>query len=185
MSPLCGILRDGLEDYLAERLPAPQRRILREHLAACDACRSQAVARDVSLAFAHPFSPEPTSAADVDAVLASVRAGVAHIEAERRIAGGRRGRRVSAAAAAAAFVLLALTVPGGARRESTVAALPAPAAPVPTQAAAAAPAAEFEAAGMPADDAAPSSGATVYNLNPGAGREEPRVVWIVDRGLDI
>jgi hypothetical protein len=25
----------------------------------------------------------------------------------------------------------------------------------------------------------------VYELNPGAGREEPRVVWIVDRGLDI
>ena len=27
--------------------------------------------------------------------------------------------------------------------------------------------------------------ATVYDWNPGAGREEPRVVWIVDRGLDI
>ncbi len=30
-----------------------------------------------------------------------------------------------------------------------------------------------------------SSDATVYDLNPGAGREEPRVMWIVDRGLDI
>jgi hypothetical protein len=27
--------------------------------------------------------------------------------------------------------------------------------------------------------------ATVYDWSPGAGREEPRVVWIVDRGLDI
>ena len=30
-----------------------------------------------------------------------------------------------------------------------------------------------------------SNDATVYEWSPGAGREEPRVVWIVDRGLDI
>jgi hypothetical protein len=27
--------------------------------------------------------------------------------------------------------------------------------------------------------------ATIYDWNPGAGPEEPRVVWIVDRSLDI
>ena len=36
MSPVCAILRESFDDYLADRLPAPQRRILREHLAACD-----------------------------------------------------------------------------------------------------------------------------------------------------
>jgi hypothetical protein len=38
---------------------------------------------------------------------------------------------------------------------------------------------------VPAEAGLPSSSATVYDWNPGAGREEPRVVWIVDRGLDI
>jgi hypothetical protein len=82
-------------------------------------------------------------------------------------------------------VLTALTVPGGAfRREPRVAALPA-SVPVPTRAASVPADAGLEPAALPADTAAPASNATVYDLNPGAGREEPRVVWIVDRGLDI
>ena len=34
MSPICSILRASFGDYLGDALPAPQRRILREHLAA-------------------------------------------------------------------------------------------------------------------------------------------------------
>ena len=46
----------------------------------------------------------------------------------------------------------------------------------------------LQPAGLPAQASAAATdatAATVYDLNPGAGREEPRVVWIVDRGLDI
>jgi hypothetical protein len=45
-------------------------------------------------------------------------------------------------------------------------------------------AAAVQPAGLAAEAPA-SSESTVYDWNPGAGREEPRVVWIVDRGLDI
>ncbi|HWZ84920.1 MAG TPA: zf-HC2 domain-containing protein [Thermoanaerobaculia bacterium] len=184
MSAICGILRASFDDYLADRLPAPQRRILREHLAECDGCRGAALGRDASFAFARPLADD-VAPAEAAAILASVRAGVAHLEADRRIRAGRPTRRRSAVAAAAAAVgLLALTVAGGsARRESPVAALPA-VAPTPV-ADSVLSGGEFEAAGLPAESAAPLSNATVYDLNPGAGREEPRVVWIVDRGLDI
>jgi hypothetical protein len=86
------------------------------------------------------------------------------------------------AAAAAAALALALLIPGGgsARRVRTAEARPA-ATPSAAQAAAAQPL----PATRPVEPAVSSSEATIYDLNPGAGREEPRVVWIVDRGLDI
>ena len=55
MSALCPILRTSFDDYLADALPPPQRRMLREHLAACDECRREAVAKDPTFAFARPF----------------------------------------------------------------------------------------------------------------------------------
>ncbi len=182
MGPVCGILRESFDDYLADALPAPQRRMLREHLAGCGACRDAAAAKDASFVFARPTPPEEVSAGEAAGILAAVRTGVAHIETERRIAGGRGRRRPAVAAAAAAVALLALLVPGSpARRAAEVAAVPVPTrvAPEPASVAGIAPAA------LPADAEAPPSHATVYDLNPGAGREEPRVVWIVDRGLDI
>jgi len=227
VSPLCPIVREGLADYLGERLPAPQRRILREHLAVCAECGQAAAAQDASLVFARTPS-EDVSAEETASILASVRTGVAHIEAERRIRASRPSRhragRVAAAAAvillaltipastrrdtrlasapaappvptqaadvlppagmAAAVTLLALTIPAGSRRDTRVASAPA-ASPVPTRAAAGPAAAGMAEAALPQEAAAPADGATVYELNPGAGREEPRVVWIVDRGLDI
>ncbi|HEY1433832.1 MAG TPA: hypothetical protein VGG65_00575, partial [Thermoanaerobaculia bacterium] len=143
-----------------------------------------AAGRDASLVFARAL-PEDVAPSETAAILASVRTGVAHLEAERRLAGPRSSRRRSAvAAAAAAAALLALTVAGGSsRRDAAVAALPV-ATPAPARAAIQVPGA-LEAAGLSGEPAAPPSTATVYDLNPGAGREEPRVVWIVDRGLDI
>jgi len=184
MSAICGILRESFDDYLADRLPAPQRRILREHLAACDGCAAAAAGKDASLVFARAL-PEDVSPSEAAAILASVRAGVAHLEAERRIARPAR-RRSAVAAAAAAVGLLALTVAGGSsRREAAVAALPV-STPIPAAAPVqAVPGGGLEAAGLSEEAAAHPSNATVYDLNPGAGREEPRVVWIVDRGLDI
>jgi anti-sigma factor RsiW len=184
VSPLCPIVRESLADYVGEHLPAPQRRILREHLAGCEECREAAAARDASLVFARPFAAEDVAPDEAASILASVRTGVGHIEAERRIRASRPSRkRAVRVAAAAAVSVLALTIPAGSRRDARVA--PAPAAPaVPTRVAAASSAGLAEAA-LPEEAASPSEGATVYELNPGAGREEPRVVWIVDRGLDI
>jgi predicted anti-sigma-YlaC factor YlaD len=183
VSPLCPIVRESLADYLGERLPAPQRRILREHLAGCEDCRDAAAARDASLVFARPFTAEDVAPDEAASILVSVRTGVAHIEAERRIRASRPSRKRVRVAAAAAVALLALTIPAVSRRDARVAS--APAAPaVPTRVAAASSDGLAEAA-LPEEAASPSEGATVYELNPGAGREEPRVVWIVDRGLDI
>jgi len=182
---LCSIVRESLADYLGERLPAPQRRILREHLAGCAECRDATSAQDASLVFARPFSAEVVAPEEAAWILASVRTGVAHIEAERRIRASRPSRKRGArVAAAAAVALLALTIPAGSRRDARVASAPAAPASTPVAASSADGTGLAEAA-LPEEAASPSEGATVYELNPGAGREEPRVVWIVDRGLDI
>ena len=187
MSPVCGIVRASFDDYLGDALPAPQRHMLREHLAACPECLTEAASKDASFLFARPGA-EPVAPDETARILAGVRAGVGHIQIERRIAMATRRRFTGAAAAAAAAIvaLLVMTVPGGsgARREPEIAALPAPA-PSPAASEQAAVSSGIAPAGLPAEAAAPSSGATVYDLNPGAGRGEPRVVWIVDRGLDI
>jgi len=191
MSAICPILRSSFDDYLADTLPAPQRHILREHLATCDDCRRAALEKDSTFAFASPFSPEPVEAADAARILASVRTGVALSRTERRLrrTGARRasGRKIAASiAAAAAGLALVLLTPGGgsARRVETAAARPA-AAPVARELPAAQPLQLPLQVARPVEPAASSSEATIYDLNPGAGREEPRVVWIVDRGLDI
>jgi len=186
MSAICGIVLAGLDDYRADALPAPQRRILRDHLAACAVCREAATAGDASLLFARRLD-ENVPAEEVEDVLAAVRTGVAHIEAERRLRRPGRGRRW--AAAAAAIALAALLAPAvSLRRERSAAVASAGAGARVTAAAPAkrlAPETGVEPAASAGEAGAPTSNATVYELNPGAGREEPRVVWIVDRGLDI
>jgi anti-sigma factor RsiW len=184
VSAICGIVRAGLDDYLSDTLPAPQRRILRDHLAACAVCREAATGRDASLAFSRRFD-ESVPAEEVADVLAAVRTGVAHIEAERRLRRPGRGRR--GAAAAAAIALAALLAPAVSSRRETGAVAASNGAGVRVTAPAMRAAAEtgIEPATASAEAGAPASSATVYELNPGAGREEPRVVWIVDRGLDI
>ncbi|HEX4439037.1 MAG TPA: zf-HC2 domain-containing protein [Thermoanaerobaculia bacterium] len=187
MSVLCPILRasGSLDDYLADTLPAPQRRILREHLAACDECRRAAIEKDASFAFARPFAAEPVGASDAARILASVRTGVALRQTELRISRtSASGHRIAGSVAAAAAALaLAVLIPGGGSPHHVQTAAAHASAPslAPVQASAARPLQVIR----PAEPAAVSSEATIYDLNPGAGREEPRVVWIVDRGLDI
>ena len=180
MSAICGIVLAGLDDYLSDALPAPQRRILRDHLAACAACREAAVSRDASLLFARRVE-EDVPAEEVAGVLAAVRTGVAHIEAERRLRRPGRGRR--AAAAAAAIALAALLAPAVSSRRETAAVAGAGVRVTATAERAIPVAGVAPAAAGDSGDSV--SSATVYEMNPGAGREEPRVVWIVDRGLDI
>jgi anti-sigma factor RsiW len=172
----CETVRDRLAGYLEDNLIAADARAVREHVAACPACRDDAVARDPSLLFARAGSEE-VSSEDVAAVLAGVRAGLALRKTERKLGSGRSRRRLGATAAAAALAAMVLVLPGSGRRpaETLTVATPAPAAAAPgfSPAGAASPGGTF-----PAD-------ATIYDWNPGAGTEEPRVVWIVDRSLDI
>lgn len=175
MSPICSILRPSFEDYQKDTLPAPQRTMLREHLSTCAECREQAIAQEPAFLFARPLREE-VGAPEAERILASVRTGVALMETERRIRSSRRRFAGSAAAAAAVAALVLLAPVRGGRNtpmlpQAAVTRTEGPAPPDSSLAAA-------EPAANPAE-------ATVYEWNPGAGREEPRVVWIVDRGLDI
>ncbi len=194
MSALCPILRGSFEDYRRDALPAPQRRILRDHLAVCPACRDAAAAEDPTMLFVRPFPAAELPAEDAQRILANVRTAVAFAETERRLRRTSRRRfagGAAAVAAAAAFAALLLTEPVGSRVDT----LPSASAGPTSGAAEGAP--ELAAPGeLPASSVQPaaldvaevegvSNDATVYEWSPGAGREEPRVVWIVDRGLDI
>jgi len=178
MSAPCRDIRERLADYLEERLPSGEGRCLKAHLAVCGACRDEAGRIEPAVLFART-EPEEVSAEDAARILSGVRAGVALKEAERKLSGARarRRRRIAAMASAAALAAMTLVLPGSGRRPEA----PAPAAAHRTETGGRgfAPAARggIERT-FPAD-------ATIYNWNPGAGIEEPRVVWIVDRSLDI
>lgn len=193
-SPVCAIIRHSLGDYLRESLPAPQRSMLRDHLAACLDCRAAAVASDPTFRFARPL-PQEVPADESLEILAAVRTGVDLLQAQRRLGSRARRVRLSASSAAAAAVAAAILLSSGwgilrsrslpAPATGVAAAAPQRLSPIPQPASEAAeaggalqPAGRAEAVSSPSD-------ATVYDWNPGAGREEPRVVWIVDRGLDI
>jgi hypothetical protein len=190
MSAICAILRGSFEDYSRDTLPPPQRRILREHLAGCPECRGVASAQDPTILFARPIREEIPQA-EQEQILAAVRTGVALMKTERRIVPKSRRRLGGAAAAAAAAAILLLMSPGPGTHRTAEASLADGSAirPAPVPASGVAPATAQSSVLDPAalvEEAEPaSSHATVYDLNPGAGRGEPRVVWIVDRGLDI
>lgn len=177
MSPACPQVRAQFAAYAAEALASPERRAVREHLALCGPCREEAAAVDPTLLYAAGGPIEEVSAADRERILQGVRAGVALKQAERRLV--KPKRRAAAVAAVAAVALLTLALPGGPERlTGTRTGEPAAAAKAVTPAARSGFA---KAAAAPADGV----GATVYEIAPGAGPNEPRVVWIVDRSLDI
>lgn len=169
MSPACREVRARFAAYADETLTPSERGAVREHLALCGPCREEAASTDVTLLFAAGGPPAEVSAADMARILQGVRAGVALKRAESRLA--RPPRRAAAVAAAAAVALFTLALPGG----------PSPDVPAVSAAAANAVTPGFAKAAAPAD----GTGATVYEIAPGAGSNEPRVVWIVDHSLDI
>jgi anti-sigma factor RsiW len=173
----CGTVRDRLPRYLEDALAAGDRRELREHLASCEGCRREVAQIEPSLLFARVPADE-VSAEDVLSVLAGVRSGIALAETERRVGRSRRRsrRRLAAIASAAALAAMTLVLPGSGRPPvDSVAKTPS----VPASAPGFAPAAQkAPTATFPAD-------ATIYDWNPGTTSQEPRVVWIVDRSLDI
>jgi hypothetical protein len=185
----CGQIRDRFDDYAAEALTREERAGLREHLASCEECRSEAVGADPLFLFARAGAESASASAsasvaasDVSRVLEGVRAGIALKQAERKIEPPASRRRWSVAGAAAAALLLTLLAPGASSRREPPAAEPAarqaaetgfsPAA-APVEAVPAQPGGTRK---FPAD-------ATIYDFNQGAG--QPRVVWIVDRSIDI
>src|SRR4051812_35318299 len=113
MSAICPILRTSFDDYLSDTLPAPQRRILRQHLSECEECRRAALEKDLSFTFAAPFSPEPVAPAEAASILASVRTGVALRRTEIRVRRASGRRIAGSVAAAAAALALAILIPGG------------------------------------------------------------------------
>ena len=182
----CGEARVRFESYAADGLAAEERRAVRGHLALCAACREAAAARDPLLVFASA-SAAPALPQDPGRVLAAVRAGIALRQAQERLKAPPARRRVGALASAAAALALTLLAPGALEfRAPSASALPpagreaakssvVPAAnPVPSPDV-------FEKAGRGAGKS--PTDATIYELNPGAG--QPRVVWIVDRSIDI
>jgi hypothetical protein len=183
MSAPCRQILDWLDGYAMEALSAEERRAVREHLSRCADCRAEAVAADPLFFFAGS-GPASLPEKETSRILEAVRAGVAWKQAESRIESPARRRRWSALVSAAAAVVLTLWLPGAAGRRTALKAPEAPRAAAETgfaPAAVAPPSGELlEPPGgrqkYPAD-------ATIYDWNPGAG--QPRVVWIVDRSIDI
>jgi anti-sigma factor RsiW len=178
VSTRCDRVQDRVQDYLEDGLPAEEGRDFRAHLQSCDECRDRVVSREPSLLFTR-VSRDEMSAEDVARVLSGVRTGIALREAERKLDRSRSGarRRRFAIASAATVAAMTLLLPGTARFPERMAAT-AVTPPVESTAPGFAPAARGSSRTFPAD-------ATIYDWNPGAGVEEPRVVWIVDRSLDI
>ena len=178
MSAACGQVRGRLPEYLDDALPADDARALRGHLAACGACRDDLAAVEPTLLFAR-VSPAEVSPEDVRRVVEGVRAGVALRETERKLALGRARRRsrIAAMPPAPPVPPIPHTSPGSPRS-------PFPP-PTPAPPSAASPAPGFSPAARTAPSATFPADATIYDWNPAAGTAEPRVVWIVDRSLDI
>ena len=208
MTGRCDETLARFEGYLREALSREERSAVREHLALCESCRREASRVHPELLFA-ALPPERVSAQDAARILDGVRSGIALKTAESRV---RRSpahdRRLGAtAAAAAAAILIALTLsnpsPASLRASRGPAAPSARSAPAGKQTSvpgtagseegspAGAPTAPemanrpfspFAEASAPGGQKLPAD-ATIYNWNPGGG--QPRVVWIVDRSLDI
>ena len=185
MSLSCQEARGHFEGYAEDALSEQQRRAVREHVRGCPPCRGEAAA-DPGLFFggapAEEVSPEETAH-----ILSRVRAGIALRSAERRLGSAPARRRAAAAACAAAIVALTLALPGGptGRRpqNDTRAAGRQKQAPTAFLPVAFPPASSETAHAATGENQKSPSNATIYDWNPGG--QEPRVVWIVDRSLDI
>lgn len=186
MSASCGTILERVPAYLEDALTADERREFRNHLASCPACRNRVAGVEPSLLFAR-VGPEDVSAEDVARVLAGVRAGIALARTEKRVGGPSRGtrRRMAAMASAAALAAMTLVLPGSARRPADSIGTPLAVSPAPAAEANPASAPGFAPASEKAPSATFPADATIYDWNPGAASQELRVVWIVDRSLDI
>jgi len=174
----CADTRARWEDYAAEALEAGERRAVREHLEECPSCREEAASADPGLLFSQMASAE-VSAEDIERVLTGVRAGIAFKQTERRFA--PRPARAWASVAAIAALMLLLS---GERTSRPPMSPRSGSETAPRSAAVEVPAASTAG---PVPEAVPKTSstgdATIYDWS--SDRSQPRVVWIVDRSLDI
>lgn len=182
----CAEFRPLVAGYLADTLASPIRAEFRSHLSACGDCLAAAVEAEPTLLFA--AAPRDGERPDeVRMVLANVRAAIAVGETARRIekpaASGRARRRIAVGLASAA-ALAGLTLLSPRARTPILPAAPAPpvaVASIPDGASAIAPARLSKSL----EPASPSS-ATVYEWNTNRGKADGmKIVWIVDRSIDL
>jgi anti-sigma factor RsiW len=180
MSAACPVPDSSIAAYRRDDVSEPERRALRAHLSACPACRDRAIAADATLIFGLAPAQAPADDGDARRVLENVRAALAMRTASRKIERGhaRHGLRAAAVVAAAALLALTSSAP---RRPLAATASEAPR-----------PRNGFQNAATkivrPGGDDSPSmpSSATIYEWNPGsASPDDPKIVWIVDRSLDL
>jgi anti-sigma factor RsiW len=166
----CAGFSSRLADYASDALPRPERSALKAHLGSCPDCRREAVELDPTILFGLASSSE-VDETEARRILSNVRGAIAIAEASRRMSpAARPARRLRSAGGIAAVVAaVALLHPFHLPRR------PDAAASSPVPAAAAEPAA--------ASGIVPAS-ATIYEWNTGADTDA-KVVWIVDRSLDI
>lgn len=176
--PVCSRLEELLARRADDRLAAGEERLLREHLAACEACAAEALRRDPLLLFVRGVAPEPLAEEARERFVAGVLAAAGAARAERRLHPARTAHVLRLAAS----LLLAASLVGVwfARDGSREAPL-APEAPV-VLARDARPAAAAEA--LPAVEEIGGDGAVVYQF-PATVPGEPTVVFVVDRNADI
>jgi len=194
----CEAFGEALDAYLADRLPAEARRSFRRHLATCPTCRGLAERKEPTLIFAGLGEPgrdeemrgrvEPAApSADVEAFVAGVRRGIALREAERRAQSRPNLPRLLKLAAVVGFValggsfLLRLAWPPEGIRQLRSAGSAAVSSSVVASARAGS---VGEAGAVPAIEGLDRRDARIYDLELG-GEEEPRVVLIVDEGMDL
>ena len=182
MNLTCAEVRDRFRDYAAEALSIESRRAVRGHLAACASCRKEAVAGDPLFLFAGS-EPAAVSSDEGARVLEAVRTGIILRQTERRLEAPARRRRWSALASAAAALVLTLLAPGAPARREIVKVSPRREAMRMGLAPAAGPAPAGETLQKTGGTQKYPADATIYDWNPGSG--QPRVVWIVDRSIDI
>jgi hypothetical protein len=176
----CRALSARIADYRHDRLAEEDRRAFRRHIAECEECRDEAIASEPTLVFA-VAPPEAVGEEEARTILENVRAALAVREAGRRLErGALRGRRTAAGLGIAAILALAFSVPLARRSPAVATAAARPSVPPGIAGAAnriVRPGGEEPS--MPAS-------ATIYEWNPGTGSpEDPKIVWIVDRSLDL
>lgn len=183
MSLSCRQVRERFARYDEDSLSPEERLGVRQHVKECPSCRVESAA-EPGLFFA-AIAAEEISPEDAARVLSGVRAGIALKQTERRLGSAPARRRAVAAACAAAIVVFTLALSGGpaARQprggERVAGAVKAQSAFLP----AAFPPAPEQPRAVSGEKQKSPSNATIYDWN--LGGEEPRVVWIVDRSLDI
>ncbi len=177
---VCSRLGDLLERREGDRLSASEERLLAGHLAACDACATEALRRDPVLLFARDAArsaPDVLTEEARERFVEDVLAATTAAKAGRRLSVSRTGVGLRIAAS----LLLAASV-AGVWYVRGRGASPSPEGTFPAAVAAGAGTVRVET--LPAVENLSAAGSIVYQF-PASKPGEPTVVFVVDRNADI